>query len=374
MIHDISIRLAGKTYRLSAFPQLPSLNQLTGYAQLPSYAQEALQFCHQWVQGVESFVQHTSGSTGTPKPIEISRKQMQESAHMTISALGLKAGDKALVCLGANYIAGKMMLVRAMEAGMDLIIVQPSSLPLRGVSDPVDFMAVVPLQLKSMLDEEQPQLLEQLNRMKAIIVGGGAVSSELEKSIYSKLKSPVYSTYGMTESVSHIALRRLNTEKASELYQVLPGIEVKTDRRGCLMVRGAVTRHHWLTTNDMVKMEGQKYFRWLGRADNVINSGGLKIHTELLEKELESGIQLLGRYRQFFVAGLPDEMLGERVTLFVEGEHPPSEKMERFYAWTRERFPFYKQPREVFFCSKFLLTSTGKLRRKASIELAMGNS
>ncbi len=367
MTDDISIWLAGKTYQLSTLRQLSAADQLAHYARLPAYAQEALQFCHQWVQGTEHFVQHTSGSTGKPKPIRIGREQMQASARMTINALGLKAGEQALVCLSANYIAGKMMLVRAMEVGMHVVIVPPSSQPLRDITTSVDFMAVVPLQLKTILDTGQEKQTHQLNKMRAIIVGGGTVSHELEKSIREKLKCPVYSTYGMTETVSHIALRRLNAAESTDLYQTLPEVEIKTDHRSCLMIRGAVTNQQWLTTNDVVEIHDRSHFRWLGRADHVINSGGIKIQTEALEVKLEKGIKLLGKDRQYFVTGLPDEKLGESVTLVVEGSEPSASVLQLLKQWLAENINVYEQPKQFLFISEFRLTSTGKIMRRESL-------
>lgn len=373
MTGDISISLAGQNYRLSTLRRLSSVDQLPQFDILPGYAQEALQFCHQWVQGATSFVQHTSGSTGKPKPIEIKREQMQASARMTIATLGLQTGDRALVCLGANYIAGKMMLVRAMEAGMDVLVVPPSSLPLSDVADPVDFVALVPLQLKSMLDVGEQALLEQMNRMRAILVGGGAVSSGLEKSIRENLTCPVYSTYGMTETVSHIALRRMNATQATDLFRTLGDVEIKTDQRGCLMIRGTVTLQQWLATNDVVEVVDHNHFRWLGRADNIINSGGIKVQIEQLEKKLEEGVKLLGVDRQYFVAGLPDEKLGERISLIVQGSKAKPTSLKGLRRWLAENISTYEQPRQVIFVPAFKFTGSGKVIRKESKDLALGH-
>ena len=367
---DITIALAGQEYQLSELEAIPSVNQLTAYTHLPDYAREALQFCHQWVQGEEVFIQHTSGSTGAPKPIQIYRKQMMASARMTVSALGLMPGDWALVGLSASYIAGKMMLVRALEAGLHLLVVPPSSNPLTGVRKPVDFTALVPLQLKTILDGKDEKQLMVINRMKAVIVGGGAVSTRLEHQVRQTLHCPVYSTYGMTETVSHIALRRLNGDGSTDYYQTLEGVQIQTDDRGCLMVRAEVTMQKWLVTNDVVEIEDGIRFRWLGRIDHVINSGGVKIHVEQLEERLERGIQLLGDDYLFFVAGLPDDKLGEAVTLFIQGDNPGKLILDQFSSWLENSIDKYLRPRKVCFAPQFVFTGSKKIDRNKSIRLA----
>ena len=368
MKHDIPIRLEGHIIHLSQIKGLESVSQWQAYASLPTYAQEVINFCHQWLSGINIFFQQTSGSTGQPKQIEITREQMTASADMTAQALGLQAGDQALLCLSAAYIAGKMMLVRAMETGMALWAVSPSSQPLAHVREVIDFMAVVPLQMKSLLDSSDERIFHQLNQMKAIIIGGAPVSPKLEEEIECKLSCPVYSTYGMTETVSHVALRRLNGKSKSDLYQILPGVEAQRDHRGCLMLRGAVTQHQWLTTNDVVEMRDGQYFRWKGRADHVINSGGVKIHTEELEKKLEEGMQFLGSQRPYFVAGLEDEKLGQKVCLFVEGSPASPAQLQKLQLWWQERLSAYERPKQVFFTPRFAYTPTGKILREESVQ------
>lgn len=368
MKQDIPIRLEGKVIHASQLLKLNTPARWKDYETLPAYAREVLNFCHQWLHGATVFHQQTSGSTGKPKQIVVSREQMIASARMTARALGLQAGDRALLCLSAAYIAGKMMLVRAMETGMAVEAVPPTSQPLAHTREAPDFIAVVPLQMKAMLDSGAEDIYQQLNRMKAIIVGGAPVSSSLEEAVDRTLRCPVYSTYGMTETVSHVALRRLNGSAKSGYFQVLPGIEVRQDARGCLMLRGAVTQHEWLTTNDVVEMQDGQHFRWRGRADHVINSGGVKIHTEELEKKLEAGIQLLGQGRQYFVAGLEDDKLGQKVCLFVEGETPNATLLRKLQNWWQQHLSAYERPKEIFFLSRFVYTPNGKISRSKSMQ------
>lgn len=370
MKHEILIRIENKAYSSLELAHLPDLENLYGYAKLSSYAQQSLSFCYAWLREQASFELQTSGSTGTPKSIRITRAQMQASAQATAHALRLKAGDKALVCLSTAYIAGKMMLVRGLEIGMPLIVIPPTSTPLQQIKEVIDFTALVPLQLKAMLEAPDQRYIEQLNKMKAILVGGAAVDYGLEKLIREKLHAPVYSTYGMTETVSHIALRRINGPEYSDAYEILAGVEVKTDKRDCLAIRGAVSNHQWLQTNDIVEFSDERHFRWLGRADNVINTGGVKIYTEALESKLQEAMQTLGIARRFFLAGLPDERLGEKLCLFIEGKYSIDNTQEKqLNAWMEMHLHPYEIPKQIFYLPEFIYTPTGKIQRKQSIAL-----
>ena len=185
------------------------------------YEQTVVDFCRLWLSSRETFVLHTSGSTGTPKPIHLTRRQMAASAHLTGQTLGLQPGDSALCCLNVAYVAGVMMLVRALELRLTLTVVEPVGNPLLAVGEPLDFAAFVPLQLQQIL--ETPATLLGLDQMKAILVGGAAVSPALEMQLQ-RIDAPVFGTYGMTETVSHVALRRLNGPTRSEWYHLLLGV------------------------------------------------------------------------------------------------------------------------------------------------------
>ncbi len=373
-MRDIRIHIGQRIVSTAELKGLDSATQLTDYHQLNTYAQEALNFCHLWLQGHQSFVIQTSGSTGSPKPIEIKREQMLASARTTAEALGLSAGDTALLCLNAAYIAGKMMLVRAMETGMDLWVVSPASNPLETVSIAVDFMAMVPLQIQTLLEQSDAGKIQQLNQAKAILIGGGVVSPALETKIRQMLSCPVYSTYGMTETVSHVALRRLNGDKASEYYHTLPGIEIQQDARGCLMVKGAVSQHQWLSTNDRVALHDARCFLWLGRVDNVINSGGVKIQAEMLEQKLMPVMDSLCPGRAFMIAGIPDARLGDKVGLLVEGKSLSKKIQEELLKNFEKLLHPYEKPRQIISLSSFVLTPTGKINRHATLTAALSRN
>lgn len=319
------------------------------------------QFIRDWLDNRETLTLQTSGSTGNPSSIAITRKQMQQSARRTIRVLGLAEAHTALVCLNTKYIAGKMMLVRALEAKMKIIATEPTSDPFKklDISSAPDFMAVAPLQLQSLI--ATPTYQKKLNRMKAILVGGAAVSENLKKEIQS-LSCPVYATYGMTETISHIALRLLTTGQQKSNYQILPGVKISTDKRGCLIIHDEIIGHP-IVTNDLVNLKNSNSFEWLGRYDNIINSGGIKISPEKVEMEIDRIAASISLTRNFFIAGLPHPSLGEQVVLFIEGT-PIGEPLEkRILENASRQLPEFENPKQIKYISKFSFTPTGKINR-----------
>ncbi|MFN8345504.1 MAG: AMP-binding protein [Spirosomataceae bacterium] len=322
-----------------------------------AYFRQAWEFCQSYAAGKEEFFLHTSGSTGEPKPIRLTRAQMQASARMTQQALGLKKGHQALVCLNTGYIAGIMMLVRGMEIGLTLYIVTPSSQPFAEISDDItiDFVALVPLQLQTLLETRQH---DRLNALHAIIVGGAPVNDTLSAQIR-QLQVPVFSTYGMTETVSHVALQKLNGPDASDAYHLLKGIDADTDERGCLRLCGAVTNLEWVQTNDVVRFEDTSRFQIIGRADNIINSGGVKIQPEKVERAIEKTAHCPERY---FVWWKPDERLGQKLILMVENDQPFDS--DSLIQALKSVLNPYEIPQEVHTVKKFAETATGKVDKR----------
>ncbi|MCU0340288.1 MAG: AMP-binding protein [Spirosomaceae bacterium] len=323
------------------------------------YFREAWAFCVAWAEGQESFVLHTSGSTGTPKPICLTRAQMQASAAMTQQAIGLQKGQTALVCLNTAYIAGTMMLVRGMVIGLTMYVVPPSANPFEHLPTEisVDFAAFVPLQLQTALDLS---LHARLNALRTIIVGGAPVHRGLLSQIQA-LSVSVYSTFGMTETVSHVALQRLNGAEASETYQLLPRIEASTDERGCLRVRGPVTAQEWVQTNDLIEWIDSQHFRITGRADNIINSGGVKIQLEKVEEAIG---RIWGDWGRFFVWWQPDDTLGQKLVLVVE--NAPNLDFENVKKQLKTTLSSYEIPKKIYSVEKFAETPTGKIDKHAT--------
>ncbi len=342
-----------------------------------------LRFCQAWLRGQAEFTVHTSGSTGQPKPITLTRAQMVASARLTGQALRLQAGDRALVCLATQYIAGLMMLVRGLELGLSLTVIPPTSTPLAtfSASQRFEFSAFVPLQLQKTL-QATPDKRPILDNLKALLIGGAPLSLSLTQQLQS-IQSPVYHTYGMTETVTHIALKRLNGSAKSEAFVPLPGVKLGTDGRGCLTIRAAVTRNETIVTNDVVDLQADGSFIWLGRWDNVINSGGVKVQAERVERALA---RCLASYadgvladRRFFVDALPHSDLGQQVVALIEGEGP-SDEIDEVAADIRTALresgdlSRYEIPRQIHFLPHLVETPTGKIDRQASLARLSGQS
>ncbi|EMR02928.1 AMP-binding protein [Cesiribacter andamanensis] len=329
------------------------------------HEQEAAGFARQWLQGEEQFTVQTSGSTGAPKPIALSRVHMQASARLTLEALGLDSGDPALLCMNPAYIGGKMMVVRAIEGALPLYLLPPSANPfpeLLALGVQPLFTALVPLQLQAILADAQS--LRLLQDMKAVIIGGAPVSPALEEALQ-QVKAPLYSTYGMTETVSHIALRRLNGPQRQEYFVALPQIGLETDERGCLRISGPVTPKP-VQTNDVVELLDSRRFRWLGRADNIINSGGIKVQAERVEAETQRCLASLGLSRRLLAGPLPDEQLGQKVALLLEGDRLESSVEKGLLRCLSNALPPYWAPKQILYVARLVESANGKIMRHAS--------
>ncbi|WP_309612993.1 AMP-binding protein [Flavobacterium sp.] len=301
-------------------------------------------FLLDWFDSKNFIEMETSGTTGVPKTISVHKQAMVDSALATGDFFELEPGNKALQCLPIKYVAGKMMLVRAMILGLELEFVAPSSHPLDNNEIDFDFVAMVPLQAQNSIDE--------LKKVKKMIIGGAAVNKALEKQLL-KLPIEVYETYGMTETITHIAARKLG-EKA---FTVLPHVTISYDDRNCLVIHAPRISPEVIMTNDIVELVNENQFIFLGRMDNVINSGGIKLIPEQIEEKLASKIQ-----QRFFIASKPDNELGEKVVLVIEGEK--HELDDSLY----ESLDKYEKPKELIFIPKFKETTTGKILRKETMK------
>ncbi len=366
-----------------------------------SYEDKTLEFCKNWLLGNQTFVIHTSGSTGTPKPISITRSQMEASAKMTAQKLQLFEGTKALICLNTAYIAGKMMLVRGMLHGWEMYVIEANNLPFNDLHVELDFAALVPTQLQQTLEQtcnlsggSKPfdRCLALLNTMKAIIVGGAAISVYLENLIKTYLTVPIYSTYGMTETVSHIALKKMpskdepnkhtdntNNYLENNYFSVMPNIEIDIDTHNCLKIKGLVTNQEWLQTNDLVELLRNEThnvlgFNLLGRVDNVVNSGGLKIQIEKVERQIEEIFTTWNNEKQFqkrfIVGGLADDFWGEKLVLLIEDNTWELQQIHDLQNLLYAKLAKYEIPKNIIFIDKFIETETAKINRKASLKMA----
>lgn len=327
--------------------------------------QSALQFIIEWIEGRERFIQMTSGSTGKPKEIQLDRELMLISARQTLSFLNLDEGGVSLLCLSVNYIAGKMLLVRALEHKMDLILAEPTSNPLASLKDQkITLCSMVPYQVRTIIDQEGSEAFSQL---KNLLVGGGIVDRSLETELARITGCSIHHTYGMTETISHIAMRRLD-KKTDKFFQLLPENDIRLSEDGTLQIKGPVTRNQWVNTHDIVKLNSSTQFEFLGRADNVINSGGVKIYPEQVEVQLYTILENLG-YQEYMITGVDDKSLGSKVVLIIEGEANKSSQNIRKAIMENTFFPRYCTPKEIFFIPAFKKTKNGKIRRQATAAL-----
>lgn len=318
-------------------------------------------FLSEWNNGSDRVLVHTSGSTGKPKPMLVEKKRMLNSARITCDFLGLKPGDSALLCMSLDYIAGKMVVVRSIERHLHLISVSPSGHPLKDVNEEITFAAMVPMQVYNTL--QVPEEWARLCRIRHLIIGGGAIDEALEQ----KLKAlpgdiAIWSTYGMTETLSHIALRRINGAEASEWYQPFDSVRISQTDEGCLVIDAPQVCAEPLVTNDIVEIESYIYnkveklrFRIKGRKDNVICSGGIKIQIEEVEALLKPYLE-----KPFMIAKKKDGKFGEIAVLLTEDE-----EIEKVEATVRRLLSDHKYwiPREFLHVDQLPLTETGKPKR-----------
>lgn len=292
---------------------------------------------------------HTSGSTGSPKPILLSKKYMRVSAEKTAEALGLQAKYKCLLCLPVNRIGGVMMLVRWLQSDLDLYPQGNTATPLAETHTSFEFGAMVPYQVQ--------QSLKDLSLIKKLIIGGGPVNPDLEQKL-KDMPNAIFHTYGMTETISHVALRRINGATADGAFHALPGVRFDIDERNCLIIHAPDIGVSNLVTNDVVELHSTSSFTWKGRFDNVVNSGGIKLFPEEIEKKLGD----IGYH--YFLFGQKDERLGERLVMLVENE---AEVTVDQFADNFSSLPKYERPKAVFTVPAFKTSAGGKLDRKGSI-------
>lgn len=299
-------------------------------------------FLLEWLNNESFVLVQTSGSTGKPKQIVLQKAAMMASAKATGTFFNLQPKNSALLCLSADYIAGKMMLIRAITLGLHLDAVEPNSNPLENKK--YDFVAMVPMQVANSL--------EKLHLVETLLIGGTKVSYQLAENIL-KTNCQAYESYGMTETISHIAIKPIGAKE----FTVLPNVSISLDDRNCLVIEALELSTEKIITNDIVEILNETQFILKGRIDNVINSGGVKIFPEAIEEKLAKFISA-----RFFIASLPDEKLGEKVILVLEGS---SFEVENTVFSDLSKYQF---PKEIVFIDEFVETETNKINRKKTLE------
>lgn len=344
------LTLAGITYSPIVLQQLA----MQPTADTSPFLGDLYMFLQDWWSESPTMTVQTSGSTGVPKQITVCKEQMMQSARLTCEFFHLCPGDAALLCMPLEYIAGKMMVVRALVGGLNLIVRTPSGNPFADVDIPLlRFAALVPSQLYNTL--RVPQERERLCNTKVVIIGGGTIEANLEAEVQT-LPNAIYSTYGMTETLSHIALRRLNGAEASPHYQPLPGVALGLSLGDTLVITAPLVCNAPLVTTDVAQIHADGTFSILGRTDNIINSGGVKIHPEKVEAILRQVIK-----NEFAVTSVVDAKWGEVVVLLISNAENV-EEIERFIA---ANLPKHERPKQIVSTDKLLRTKNGKIDRAA---------
>lgn len=333
-------------------------------------------FIQKWLDKNDFIEVKTSGSTGLPKLIKHSKSAMLSSAKLTCDFLGLELGMNALLCLSTNNIAGMMMVVRAFERDLNLITTSPGSHPLEEISNDIkiDFAAMVPAQVyNSVKNTKQQKVLASINNL---IVGGAPISFHLSQEI-KNLNGKVYSTFGMTETISHVALQKINGNDSSNQYTLLQGISIELGDKGNLVIHAPHLSPEPIFTNDAVEITSDNTFKWLGRLDHVINSGGFKIYAEVVESKIAPVIasllpttdenENLATHR-YFVGSLPDDKLGERLVLIMECSAITDTFKSRLFDEMKNYLPIHEIPRDIYCVPKFIETPTHKIIRSAILK------
>jgi O-succinylbenzoic acid--CoA ligase len=329
-----------------------------------SWEQAFFNFIKTWLDD-NSFIEvKTSGSTGTPKIIRLEKKHMIASAKATGDFFDLKRNDKVLLCLPCDYIAGKMMVVRAMVLGLDLYSVEPTGNPLnndliRNIN--FQFGAMIPLQVLNSLENNSIQF----NQVQKVIIGGGVVDNALLQKLQIT-KNDCFATYGMTETITHVAVKTLNGTNKTNFYNALKNVYFSQDNRDCLIINAPYLSVNQIITNDIIKLHSKSSFEWLGRFDHVINTGGIKVNPENIESKIAEFINT-----SFFIAEEADEKLGSKVILIIEKTIEKEGKID--FDLLKKQFQTvlskFEMPKEIYTSSKFERTETGKIQRKRTIDL-----
>ncbi|WP_106827953.1 AMP-binding protein [Parabacteroides pacaensis] len=355
-----TITIEGTTYAptdlLQLFEEIPANLPLS--QQFLPFKHDLLNFLKEWFSDSPEITVHTSGSTGQPKPILVRKEQMMRSAEMTCTFLDLKEKDKTLLCLPLSYIAGKMIVVRSLIASLDLYPVTPSGHPLAETHTHFQFAAMIPLQVyNSFQNPEEKKKLEQIEKL---IIGGSPIDYALQEKI-ATLPKAAYATYGMTETLSHIALQRLNGKEASSRYTPLPSVELSLSEEQTLTVYAPLVNDKKLTTNDIAHIYPDGSFKILGRKDNIIITGGIKIQIEEVESHLAPVIST-----PFAITSQPHPKFGEIVVLLVERPTDITHLEEKI----NSKLTIYQRPKKIYSVENIPLTISGKINRAATKQLA----
>jgi O-succinylbenzoic acid--CoA ligase len=334
-----------------------SQNSLPPLETLPEGVQQAITFCTEWLEGKESFLQPTSGTTGAPQELLLSRQQLEDSAKSTGAFFDVDANFSLLCCLNPAFIGGKMMLVRALVWDCEVTLVEPSADPLAGLEESFSLVAMVPLQVATSL--ANADRMKQLRSLKALLVGGAPLPYAVQEDL-STQGIAAWQTFGMTETVSHFALAKIGTDEL--VYKCLPGVEIGLDEEGNLWVQSPMSGKERIATRDKIELRSKNTFVWLGRADFVVNSGGIKLFPEQLEKKINTWMSERYPGVSYFFFGEADDWLGQRLVLYVEGVASQF-NLEALEEGLKKLLGKFEVPKKINILPRFTYTETGKINR-----------
>lgn len=368
------ITILGKTYTAeeASAPFDEKSNQACGLSRLQlefreKYGSESFEasladFLAEWFNPLPVLKVQTSGSTGTPKELWVEKERMRNSARLTVAFLGLQAGDSALICMPLKYIGGKMVIVRALIARLNLIPVTPSGHPMATLETAPVFAAMTPMQVFNSIQIATEK--ERLEQIQHLIIGGGAIDNELAQ-VLKKFPKAVWSTYGMTETLSHIALRRLSGPEASEWYTPFSQVSLSLSPEGTLIIQAPTVNPETLVTNDLVTFNSEGQFRIIGRKDNVINTGGVKVQIEQVETLLKPRLTF-----DIQITGVPDPKFGERIVLLAETGENLNDRQRNLLEEAFNSLPPYWRPKETIPVPSLPKTGSGKPDRATARRIA----
>ncbi len=305
-------------------------------------------FHTEWLNGETYIIAHTSGSTGLPKSISLNKAFVRKSALATNNFFCLDSHSVLHSCISPDFIGGKMMLIRALECGGAFSFETPTNQPLADSRLPeITLLAVVPSQMIYIVEN-----IHVLPKIKNIIIGGSAIPTDLRKKIYESGLN-AYETYGMTETASHIALRRVTPDPLLP-FKVIGHASVSANANGCLTITYPDGTD--IETNDLAVVLNSNEFIITGRIDDRIITGGKKIDPAELEERLKQIVKI-----PFFLSSVPDSKWGERMVMVVEESVIiPDGIMTQI----RSQFEGYETPKEILILKEFPKTASGKISRK----------
>jgi O-succinylbenzoic acid--CoA ligase len=324
------------------------------------WEKEIFRFIITWLSNSDHIVQYSSGTTGKPKEIQLPKTAMIKSALNTCAFFNLNKGDSALLCMPTDYIAGKMMIVRSLAGGLNLFITEPRSVPEIRVSEKIDFCAMVPLQVANLT-----LCSTDLSPVEKLLIGGAQISRDLEKRLQ-ETNTQAFASYGMAETCSHVAIRKLNSPGQHSGYKGLPDVSLSSDERNCLVIRASYLPTP-VVTNDIVKFTGNNSFQWIGRYDNLINSGGIKIVPEEVEALIMDKESL-----ECVALGIPDKKLGNKLVIVVESSST-KESAEVLKTKFAGILPRRWKPKEVISVPRFPRNDAMKIDRRNLSEIILGH-